>query len=87
MIRNDNIEKRVQAAPTLEKMVKTRIWWFELVDVVVRKVDQMEDNQINRGRGRLKKTIKINLEIIELDKNMVYDRAIWHRLINVVDST
>lgn len=51
-------------------MVKTRLRWFEhlerrLADSVVRKVDQ-----ISRGRGRLRKTIreivKINLENNEL---------------------
>jgi hypothetical protein len=72
MIRNNDIKERVRAAPILEKMGKTRIWWFVLVerrfvDVVVRRVDQMEDNQITRGRGRLRKTIKIDLEINELD--------------------
>jgi hypothetical protein len=29
-----------------------------LVDVVVRRVDQMEESQIKRGRGRLRKTTR-----------------------------
>jgi len=82
----------LERVPILQKMVKTRIWWFvhverRLVDVVVRRVDQMEDNQITRGRGRLSITIKIDLEINEFDKNMVYGRALWRHLINVADST
>jgi len=47
------------------------------VDSVVRRVDQMEDSPITRGRGRPRKTrretIKKDLEINELDPNMIYD--------------
>jgi len=46
----------------LKKMVENRLRWFghverRPVDVVVRRVDQMEESQIKRGRGRPKKTI------------------------------
>jgi hypothetical protein len=66
-------------------MVKTRIRWFghverRPVDFEVRRVDKMEGSQITRGRGRrrktIKETIKKDLEINELDKNMVYDRTL-----------
>jgi len=46
---------------TLERVeVENRLRWFELVkkrhvDSVVRRADQMKDNQITRGRGRPKK--------------------------------
>jgi len=40
----------------------------------------MEDSQIIRGRGKPRKTIgetiKKDLEINELDRNMVYDRTL-----------
>jgi len=42
----------------------------------------MDSSQITRGRGRPRKTkretIKKDLEISELDRNMVYDRALYH---------
>jgi len=45
-----------------------------LVDVVIRRVDHMEESQITRGRGRLGKTIKETtkkyLEINELEKDI-----------------
>ena len=44
-------------------------WWFGHVErrpinAVVRRVDQMEESQVKRGRGRPKKTIR---EIIRKD--------------------
>jgi hypothetical protein len=44
-------------APIVEKMVETGLKWFghverRPVDVLVRRVDQMEDSQIIRGRSR-----------------------------------
>jgi len=75
-------------------MVENRLKWFRhvkrrLVVSVVRRVHQMEDSRIIRGRGRPRKTIretnKKDLEINELDQNMVYDRTLWCNLIHVVD--
>ena len=69
----------------VEKMVENRLKWFghverRLVDDVVRIVDQMEENQIKRGRRRSRKTIRKtiikDLEINELNPNMVYDRTL-----------
>jgi len=77
-------------------MVETRLWWFghierRLVDYVVRIVNQMEGSQITRGRGRPRKTIREairkDLEINELEKDMVFDRTLWRRLIHVTDPT
>jgi len=45
----------------------------------------MEGSQITRGQGRPRKTLKKDLEINELDRNMVYDRTLWCRLIHVAD--
>jgi hypothetical protein len=75
-------------------MVETRLRWFGLVegrtvDFVVVRVDQMEDSQITKGRGKLRKTIrgtiKKDLEINELDRNMVFDRTLWCNLIHVAN--
>jgi len=43
----------------------------------------MESSQ--RGRGRPRQTIKKDLEINELDRDMIYDRTLWRRLIHVAD--
>jgi len=59
-------------------MVETRLRWFghverRLVDLVVRRVDQMEGSQITRGRGRPRKntreTIKKDIEILYMIKH------------------
>jgi hypothetical protein len=51
----------------------------------------MEDGQITRGRERprktIRETIRKDLENNELDQKMVYDKTLWHNLINVADST
>ena len=61
------------------------------VDAVVRRVYQMEESQVKRGRGRPRKTIRetiINdLVVNELDPNLVYDRTLWRNLIHVADLT
>jgi hypothetical protein len=75
-------------------MVENKLRWFGYVerrpvDSVVRRVDQMEDSQITRDRGRprknIRETIWEDLEINELDPNMVYDRTLWRNLIHVAD--
>jgi len=47
----------------------------------------MEGSQITRGRGgRGRPRITVNkLEINELDRNMVFDRTSWCRLIHIAD--
>jgi hypothetical protein len=54
-------------------------------------VDQMKHSQITTASGKpgksIRETIKKDLEINELDRNMVvYDRILWHNLIHVADS-
>ena len=62
--------------------MENRHRWFGHVErrPVVKRIDQMEDSQITRGRGRPRKTIRgtimKNLEINELDPNKVYDRTL-----------
>jgi len=84
-IRNDTIRGRVGVAPIVEKLVENRLKWFghverRPVDSVIRRVDQMEESQVKRGRGRPRKTIsetiRKDLEVNELDPNMVYDRTL-----------
>jgi hypothetical protein len=44
-----------------------------------------------RGRGRprktIRETIRKDLKINELDKNMVYDRTLWRNLIHIANPT
>jgi len=47
----------------------------------------MEDSQIPKDKGRPRKTIRKDLEINELDRNMVYDRTLWRNLIHVANPT
>jgi len=54
--------ERVGVAPIVENLVENRFRWFEHVerrpvDDIVRRVYQMEESQVKRGRGRPKKTI------------------------------
>ena len=88
--------ERVGVAPIVEKLVENRLRWLEhverrLVDAVVRRVDEMEESQVKRGRWRPKKTIREtirkDLEVNELDPNLVYDRTIWRNLIHVYRPT
>ena len=66
-------------------MVENRLRWFghverRPVDAVVRRVHQMEESQVKRGRGRprkiIRETIGKDLEVNELDPNLVYDRTL-----------
>jgi len=93
-IRNDIIRERVGVAPIAAKLVENRLRLFRHaerrpIDTVVRRVDQMEESQVKRGRGRPKKTIRETirkyLEINELDPNMVFDRTLWRHLIHVAN--
>jgi hypothetical protein len=63
-------------------MVENRLRWFG--HVKNRLIDQTEESEIRRGRGRPRKTIREtvrkDLEVNELDLGMVYDRrgsTIW----------
>jgi len=102
VIRLDVIEletttlERVGVAPIVEKVVEIRLRWFghverKLVDTVVRRIDQMEGSQVIRGRGRPRKstreTMWKDLEINELEKDMIFVRTLWRRLIHVANPT
>jgi len=54
-------------------------------------VGKMEDSSITRGRRRPKttitETIKKDLKISELDRDMIYDKTLWCRLIHVAGPT
>jgi len=51
----------------------------------------MVGSQITRGSGRprkiIRETIKKDLDINELEKDMVFGRTLWFRLIHVADPT
>jgi len=85
-IRNGTIRERVGVALIVEKLVENRLRWFGHlerwpVDAVVRRVDQMEESQVKRGRWQPRKTnretIRNDLEVNELDPNILYDRTLW----------
>jgi len=61
------------------------------VNFVVRRVCQMEGNQISSGMGSSRKTkretIKKNIEINELKNKIMFDRTLWRRLIHLSDPT
>lgn len=57
------IRERVEVASIVEKLVGNMLRWFghverKLVYVVERRVDRMEESQVKRGRGKLRKTIR-----------------------------
>jgi hypothetical protein len=75
----------VGVAPIGEKLVENRLRWFghverRPVDVIVRRVYQMEESQVRSGRGRprktIRETIRKDLEVNELDPNLVYNRTL-----------
>ena len=65
--------------------------WRRPVEAPVRRVDWMKSSLVTRGRGRHRKTIvetvKRDLNVNGLNINMISDRALWHRLIHIADST
>ena len=74
-IRNDTVRERVGVAPIVEKLVENTLRWFghverRPVDAVVRRVDQMEESRVKRGRVRpmktIRETIRKDLEVNEL---------------------
>ena len=101
--RNENVEMDVShirerggVTSIGEKMVESRLRWFEHVkriklDESVRIVDQMDCSPYKRGRGRPKRTlndiIRRDLLINNISPNMTIDRTQWRRVIHVADST
>jgi len=51
----------------------------------------MEGSQITRGRGRprktIRETIKKDLDVNELERNMVFDRTLCLCLVHIADPT
>ena len=78
-------------------MRESRLRWFGHVyrtpmDVPVRRIETMElTTQINRDRGRPKKTwketIKNDLKYLQLNKEMCNDRTRWRQMIHTADPT
>ena len=65
--------------------------WRRPVQATVKRADQMKGSPIIRARRRPRKTIgetiKRDLNVNGLNINMIYDRALWRRLIHVANST
>jgi hypothetical protein len=75
-IKNDNIRERVELAPIVEKMVGTRL---KVGHVGRRPVDSVARGVDHIPRKIIRETIKKDLMINELYKNMVFDRTLWCR--------
>lgn len=77
--------KRVGVVATVEKMIQNKFRWFghvkrRPIDVVVQRVDKMEESRIRIGRGIPRKTkresIRKDLEVDKLNTNIVSDRTL-----------
>lgn len=91
---NKNIIQNLGLTSIVEKILKNRLRWFELIerrpiDFVVRRVDHIERRQTTKGKGRSKKTItkviKKDLKNNNLDNSRVLNRTLWQKLIHVAD--
>lgn len=79
-------------AHVVRKMVESRLRWFGLVwrrlaDSVGRRVDHMKSSPMARGRRRLRKTIKTDLEVNGFTVDTIHDRPLWRRVIHVAFRT
>ncbi|KEH34515.1 hypothetical protein MTR_3g467660 [Medicago truncatula] len=81
--------EKVGVAPIVEKMVGNRLRWFghverRLVDVVLERIDQMEDNQIIIGRRRPIKTIRetTRKDFKDLSGNVEHFSALGRLVVN-----
>lgn len=92
--RNKNIKDSVGVTPRVLNMVENRLWWFGHIqrrpgDFVMRRVDQMKRRKTTQGRGRprkiIRKFIKKDLEINNLDRSMALDNTLQQELIHVAD--
>jgi hypothetical protein len=96
IIRHGDIRVKVGVPHLVENMVETKLGWFghakrRPIVFVERRVYQIKGSQITKGRGILRKTIretiKKDLEINELDRDVIYNRILWRRLIHVAEPT
>lgn len=93
-INNKYIKEQSGVAPIVERMVGSSLKWFghamrKLIEIPIRRVDEVKDSPIDRGKGRPRKiiveTIKKDFDFDGLFLDIVYDRMQWHYLICVVD--
>lgn len=80
----------------IEKVVESCLRWLgyvwrKPVETRVRRVDQIKDRSIDRGRGKPKKSlcqiIKKNSVVNEPSLILIHDRTLWRHMIHVADST
>ncbi|PKA63692.1 hypothetical protein AXF42_Ash016976 [Apostasia shenzhenica] len=83
-MRNEYIRKKVGVASIEDKLRESRLRWFGHlnrmpIEAPVRKIELLDFAYVQRGRGRPKKTwqetIRSDLSYLNLDKNLVTDRA------------
>ncbi|PKA52309.1 integrator complex subunit 11 [Apostasia shenzhenica] len=95
-MRNEYIRKKVGVAPIEDKLRESRLRWFEHlnrrpIEAPVRKIELLDFAHVQRGKGRPKKTwqetIRSDLSYLNLDKNLVTDRAQWKQRIHVANPT
>ncbi|CAN6716432.1 unnamed protein product [Malus baccata var. baccata] len=95
-IRNEDIRGKVGVAEIKGKMRENRLRWFEHVqrrstDASIRRCDYETEVQGRRGRGRprktLEKTLRKDLEYLDLTEDMTHDRAQWRSKIHIADPT
>lgn len=71
-----------------EKILSRTINILTFAILKQKRVYLMESSQITRGIGLFRKTIKNDLEINELHRDMIYDiRTLWLHLIHVANPT
>ncbi|PKA64424.1 ataxia telangiectasia mutated family protein [Apostasia shenzhenica] len=95
-MRNEYIRKKVSVAPIEDKLRESRLRWFghlnrRPIEAPVRKIELLDFAHVQKGRGRPKKTrqktIRSDLSYLNLDKNLITDRAQWKQRIHVADPT
>lgn len=81
-IRNGSIRERPGVVSIIDKMVESRLRWYgerRSREHPVKRVDQIRDTMITKGRVRQKKTIKRvikeDLRVNALNPNIIHDRA------------
>ncbi|XP_070039517.1 uncharacterized protein [Nicotiana tomentosiformis] len=91
-IRNEDIQKKVGAAPIDDKMREVRLRWFRHMprrsqDAPVRRCELLALMGIRRGRGRAKKywgeVTRQDMARLQIFENMALDRKMWRSSIRV----
>ena len=91
-IRNEVIRKKLSVANIVDILKENRLQWFGHVrrrsqGDPVRKVEEWDQRELKRGRGRPKMTwlegVRKDMKQLDLYENEVFDRKGWRRKIYV----